>query len=300
MSFPFFRREKSPKQKMTSFLKKFNDKARAFFSRVRNLPKPGYYAEWLKIKLGKARRSASYVASDARHRGRKLGRHIEAALFSAIIFLGAAMLILGAGESFLNSLMALILLVLIVVIYMQMRFQKRLLDQYVPSMDLIRIAKCQLFSDRVRMLNLYGAAEKLNEIKHVSNVRIGYSVTNDSFAPVAVHSASLAIKVRGKERVLLPTAMSMLDVEPKKTGASTVIFRLKNPVGFDSIEWVELELRGNCTKRVRIRPHLYVNIMLRDEKSQMIFERFSDFMGRKEFAKEEAAGAGQDAHKKSL
>jgi hypothetical protein len=152
-----------------------------------------------------------------------------------------------------------------------------MLRQFVPQLDFVRIRKCQLYSDRIRTVNVYGAMEKVDRIRKVRNVKVKYDILNDSFSPVSVEAASLTIKLKRGSRISLPAAMSILNVEPKRTASNEVSFRLKREIDFDSVEWVELELRGNCKKKVRIQPRLYVNLVLRGKKPEFIFEPFEKF-----------------------
>ncbi len=251
---------------------------------LKRLPSAGYYLDRITYKLGKFRRGAGYAIEDAKIETKKMSKHTEAFLFSIIIILALAMLLRAGSSDFISSLIALLVLVLVVVIYMQLKFQKRMLDQYVPRLEFVRISKCQFYSDRIRTVNLYGAKEKLDRIKKVRNLKIGYDIINDSFTPLSIHSASVIIKVKGGKSISLPSAMSVVNVEPKRTSSSGVSFRLPREVDFDSIDWVELSLKGNADKKILTEPHLYVNIVTRGKKPKFIFEPFDKFRKRPEIA----------------
>ncbi len=256
----------------------------AVMHRIRHTPSRKYCAYYVRMKCGKLRRHARYLFEDAWFRMRKWSRHTEAILFGALILLAAAMLLSSGGESMLTSLMALLILMLTVVIYSQLKLQKRMIRQYVPVIENVRIRKCQLYSDTVRMLNLFSAPDKLNEIRKVVNVKIGYDIVNDSFSPISVEGVSLSLRLKGGTVKDLPSSVSILDVEPKRTNGTEVGFRLEEPVSFEEIEWLELEIKGNCKKKVRVKPHLYVNISTRDDKPRSIFEPIEKFAKRQEFA----------------
>ncbi|MBN2330350.1 MAG: hypothetical protein JXC85_00905 [Candidatus Aenigmarchaeota archaeon] len=245
----------------------FGDKARLSMRRVRRLE-----------------RSARYAADDAGRGVRKLSRHTEAMLFSTIIALGIIMLVNAGNANFLNSLIALLLLVLVVVIYAQLKFQQRMLEQYIPRLDYVKVGSCRLYSDRVRTINLYGAKERISEINTVRNAKVRYHVVNTSFSPVSVQAASLSLRLAGGKSLSVPGTISVLDVGPKRASSSEASFRLRSGVDFRSIERAELILKGNCEKAVRLEPRLYVNIILRGKKQDMIFEPFDKFRKRPEIA----------------
>ncbi len=251
-----------------------------------------YKMKSARYRLETLARTARYGAEDAGHEVGKMSRHMEALLFSVIIVLGVIMLFSAGSANFIESLIALLLLVLVVVIYMQLKFQRSMLQQYVPSIDFVKVLRCQLYSDRIRVLNIHGAREKMYSIGVVRNVKIMYDIVNDSFSPVSMHSASLAIMMRDGRKISLPSAMSIINVEPKRSAGTGVSFRLEKGVEFDSIKWLELRLSGNCKKRVRIEPQLYVNLMLRGKEPRFIFEPFSRFIRRKEIA---GSGKGRSA-----
>jgi hypothetical protein len=238
----------------------------------------------LRQKSGKFLRRVRYLMEDACFQMRRLSVHTEGFLFGGILAISVFMLFTYEAANAINTLIAILLLVLIVVIYAQLKVQGRMMRQYVPTINLVRIRKCRLFSDRVRVVNLYAVKDKLAEIGKIQNVEIAYDIVNDSYSPVSIEGALLSIKLRKGKRVSLPTSVSIVDAEPKKTSGTEVSFRLKRPVSFESIEWLELELKGNCRKRVRIRPHLYVNIMLREKVPKFIKEPFAKFRKRPEIA----------------
>ncbi len=229
-------------------------------------------------------RSARYAAEDTGREARKISRHTEAMLFSSIIALGVIMLINAGNASFLNSLIALLLLVMVVLIYAQLKFQKRMLDQYIPRIDYVKAGDCQVFSDRIRTVNLYGAKERMEEINSVRNIRIRYDAINNSFSPVSIQTASLSMRMMDGKVVSLPSAVSVMNVDPKRSSSSEATFKLDRKVDFNSIEWMDLILRGNCDKTVRLKPRLYVNILLRGKKPELLFEPFDKFRKRPEIA----------------
>jgi len=280
MFFPL-RRRLSIREKILNALRRVQDGLR---HNAKELPSANYCFYPIRHKFSRLRRSARYAAEDTWYGMKKLSRHTEALLFSGIIVLAVVIVVSAGDANLLNSLIALLLLVLIVVIYVQLKFQKRMLDQYVPRIDFVRILGCQLYSDRIRMVNLYGALERLDQIKKIRNVRIRYEIVNDSFSPVSVSSASLAINLKKGKRVLLPATMSILNVEPKRASGTDASFRLPREIDFDSIGWLELGLAGNCKKKIRIRPHLYANIILRGKKPELIFEPFTRLMERREIS----------------
>lgn len=278
-----FRRARKPKEKARDLFRGIADKAR---HARRKIPGRKYAAYYLRVKAGKAKRHIRYAAEDFVFEVRRLSRHSELMLFGALVVLAAAMMVSSGGESVLNSLMALLMLALLVVVYTQVRMQKKLLRQYVPTIEFVRIRKSELSSDRVRLVNLYGAREKLARMKLVRNIRIRYDVINDSFAPLSIEGAGLTLKMKGDRKLTLPPAVSILDVEPKRTSGTDVEFRLKETVSFDSIEWMELDLRGNCRKRIRVVPHLYVDVVLREKVPKFIYEPFGKFAKRPELLDE--------------
>jgi hypothetical protein len=280
--FRLFRRRLTIKHKIKNALRGIPDRLRRL---VKALAGTRYYFYSIPHKLRKLKRSTLYAAEDTGREMKKMSRHTEAFLFGAIIVLGVIMLFSAGNADFINSLIALLLLVLVVVIYMQLKFQKRMLDQYVPTIDYVRIGRCQLYSDRVRVINLYGALEKMDRIKNVRNIKIKYDIVNDSFSPVSIQAASLTVGLKKGGRIRLPSSMSILDVEPKRTSGVEVGFRLPKEVAFDSIAWLELSIIGNCKKSVRIKPHLYVNIVVRGKKPEFIIEPFATFRKRPEIAK---------------
>lgn len=233
---------------------------------------------------------ARYFCEDMYYEIKARSKHMEALLFSMILFLGAVMMVGAGNVGFLNSLLALLILVLVSVIYLQLRFQQRLLDQYVPHIGYVRVSKCEAFSDRVRTVNLYGAKEQMDKIKHVSNIRIRYDVVNDSFTPVSIQQAGISVKLLSGRQVPVPPEISVVDVEPKRSSGTDMTFRLGEAVDFDEIEFIELMLTGNVKKRVRIKPHLYVNVMLRGKQPEMIKEPFSRFSRRPEIREEGSGG----------
>lgn len=284
MFFPFGRK-RTIKERIKERIKAaLND----FIIRIRNPDKllivAKYWFLYARLRSRKLIREARYAAEDTVHYMRRLSRHTEILLFSAIIVLGVIMLVSAGNADFLNSLIALLLLVLVAVIYMQLRFQKRMLDQYVPSMDFVKIGRCQAYSERIRMVNLYGALERMDRIKMVRNVHMKYEIVNSSFSPVSIHSASLDIKLKKGKRMSLPAVISILNVEPKRSSRAEVSFRLPRELVFDSIEWMELVLVGNCKKKIRVKPHLYVNLIVRGKKTEFVFEPFARFRKRREIA----------------
>lgn len=279
---------------MFSFGKKRSIKNRIFDLRLKLKIKLKHSAERLHglkdnvhfslHRFKRLERSARYAADDAGREVRKMSRHTEALLFSSIIALGIIMLLNAGNANFLNSLIALLLLVMVVVIYAQLKFQKKLLDQYIPRIDYVKAGNCQLYSDRVRTVNLYGAKERIDEIRSVRNVKIKYDIINTSFSAVSIQTASLSLKLMNGKVISVPGALSVLNVDPKRTSSGEATFRLGREVDFDSIEWIDLTLEGNCKKNVRLEPRLYVNIMLRGKKPELIFEPFEKFRKRPEIA----------------
>ena len=248
----------------------------------RKLPSAGYCVLLCRKKCGRAWRSARYASEDLRIKARKASKHSEPLLFFMVLVLGIIMVSVGGSQSFLSSLIALLLLILIMVIYMQMRFQKRMLDQYVPRVDFVRVRKCHAFSKRLRMNSLYGARDRVAEMRAVSHVRIAYDIVNDSFSPVSIQSAALEVKLRRGGRLSVAPSMAVLDVEPKRSGGTEVTFALPREVPFESIEWVQLELKGNCSRKVRMQPKLYVNLMIRGKTPEQVSEPYDSFRKRPE------------------
>ena len=278
MFFPF-RRRRTLKERIKYGLESVHGRLIKNIKKLRNV---SYSAISAGNRLKKMGRSARYFAVDTGHEMKKVSRHLESVLFSLIIVLGLIMLLGSGNANLLNSLIALLIIVLVAVIYIQLRFQKSMLGQYVPAIDYVRIRKCQLYSDRIRTVNLYGAKEKLGQIKKIRNVKIGYDIVNNSFSPVSIQAAALEIKLKKEKRTRPLSAISILDVEPKRSSGAEVTFRLKRELDFGSIEWLGFEMIGNCRKKVRIEPHLYVNILLRGRKPDFIFEPFSKFRKREE------------------
>ena len=100
----------------------------------------------------------------------------------------------------------------------------------------------------------------------------------------SIHSAALDIKVRKGKVMSLPAVISILNVDPKRSARAEVTFRMPREILFDSIEWMELVLVGNCKKKIRVKPHLYVNLVLRGKKPEFIFEPLSRFRKRPEIS----------------
>lgn len=278
-----FRPVRKPKEKIRHLLIGARD---SLAHNVRKIPSRRYAVRWLGLKSAKAKRRARYLLEDAAFGIKRLGRHTEMFLFGALVLLALAMLFGSTGEGFLTKLIALLLLVLIVVIYGQLRMQKRLIRQYVPMIGDVRIRKCQLYSPRLRLVNLYAAKDKIAQMKKVRNVAIRYDVINDSFAPLSIEGASLTIMMKGGRKLNLPASVSVMDVEPKRTSGTDVSFQLGQDVDFDSIKWMELDIRGNCSKKLRIAPHLYANVVLREKVPRFIFEPFGKFVKRPELTDE--------------
>ena len=279
---------------MFSFSKKRNIKDRLFGLRLKLKIQAKQSAERLYglkdnahfslHRLKKLERSARYAAEDTGREARKMSKHTEAMLFSSIIALGVIMLLNAGNASFLNSLIALLLLVMVVLIYAQLKFQKRMLDQYIPRIDYVKVGDCQMFSERIRTVNLYGAKERMEEINAVRNIRIRYDAINTSFSPVSIQTASLSLKLMDGKVVSIPSAVSVMNVDPKRASSSEATFKLDRKVDFNSIEWMDLILKGNCDKTERLKPRLYVNILLRGKKPELLFEPFDKFRKRPEIA----------------
>jgi hypothetical protein len=248
----------------------------------RKLPGIRYAMRAAALKARKAARAAKYAAEDAAFFVQKIPRHTESLLFFVLIVLAGAMLVGSRAGNFLDSLVAFLLLVLIVVLYGQMKIQRRMLAQYVPMVDFVRVRECRLYSDRIRAANIFGIKEKLPRAMRVRNIRIKYDIINDSFCPVSIEGAGLVIKLKKGGTVSLPPVLSVLDVAPKGTGGTAAEFRLRDEIPFDSIEWLEIDLRGNCRRKERVKPHLYVNAMLQGESARLIFEPYEAFLKRPE------------------
>ncbi len=276
-----FRPKRQLKDRIKHAFVRFSDSVRIH---AHGLPSRKLVLYFVSHKCGKFLRHSRYLAEDAHFNLKILSGHTETILFGAIIGIAVVMLLGHGGESMLNTLVAVLLLVLIVVIYAQLKLQRRMIRQYVPMIEFVRIRKCQLYSDRIRAINLYGVKDKLTDIGKIRNILIEYDVVNDSYSPISIGGISLTLKLKNGRRISLPTSVSILDVEPKKTSGTGVTFRLKNDVTFGSIEWMELEFRGNCRKKIRVKPHLYVNIMLRKKVPEFIKEPFAKFKRRPEIA----------------
>lgn len=234
-------------------------------------------------------RTARYAAEDAVLLARRVPRHSESLMFAALVILAGAMLAGSRAGNVLDSLVAFLLLVLIVVLYGQLKLQRRMLAQYVPMIEMVRVRECRLYSDRLRAVNVFGIKEHMDKVSKVRNVRIKYEVVNDSFCPVSIEGAALTVKLKKGGNITLPPALSVLDLAPKKTGSTVAEFRLPDDIPFDSIEWLELDLRGNCKKKERVKPHLYVNAMLHGKVPRLIFEPLDAFLKRPEFSEDAAA-----------
>jgi hypothetical protein len=275
-----FSRKKSAKGKMQDALMSISFREKHL---KKEMPTIRYRLRILLLHAKKAARIVKYASEDSYYALRRIPRHTESLLFAALVVLAGAMLLGSRAGSFLDSLVAFLLLVLIVVLYSQLKMQRRMLAQYVPMMDFVRVNKCFLYSERIRAQNVFGVMENIEKAKKVRNVRIGYDVVNDSYSPVSIEGAALTIKIKKGGKITLPPAVSVLDLAPKKSGGTTVEFRLAEEVSFDSIEWMEVDLRGNCRKTVRVKPHLYVNAMLRGREQKLIFEPYEAFLKRPEF-----------------
>lgn len=277
----FFRKKRGIKDRIFDLRLKLKLKLKHSAERFYGLKDDTHLSMQRFKRLG---RSARYAADDAGRDVRKVSRHTEALLFSSIIALGIIMLLNAGNANFLNSLIALLLLVMVVVIYAQLKFQKKMLNQYIPRIDYVKVGNCQLYSDRVRTVNLYGAKKKMDKINRVRNVKIRYNIINTSFTPVSIQTASLSLRLMNGKALSVPGAISILSVDPKRTSSGEASFRLGRGVDFGSIEWIDLILKGNCDKTVRLEPRLYVNIMLRGKKRDLIFEPFEKFGKRPEIA----------------
>ena len=251
--------------------------------KLHKVPSRKYAVAYISHKTRRAARKFRYLAEDTAFELRRLSSHTESVLFSFIIILSLAVLF-NAQENPIGTLTVILLLVLTVVLYAQLKIQRRMISQYVPLIDVVRIRKAQAFSRRIRLVNLYEAKQKLFEIGQVSNFRIAYDVINESFSPVSVQAASLGIKLADGRRIELPEEMSVLDVGPKNVSGTELLFTAKKPVKFTDIEWLELRLKGNAKKSVRIKPDLYVNIITRSKVPKTVFEPFSKFKKRPEMS----------------
>lgn len=251
----------------------------------RKLPGIRYSLRLLFLRMRRGARAVKYAAEDAAFFVKRLTGHTESLMFAALVVLAGAMLVGSRAGSFLESLVAFLLLVLIILLYGQMKMQRRMLARYVPMIEFVRVRECRLYSDRLRAVNIFAVNDNLDKVRRVRNVRIKYDVVNDSFCPVSIEGVGLVMKLSkdGKTgKVTLPPAVSVLDVAPRKTGSTTVEFRLRDAVPFDAIEWLEVELRGNCRKKERVKPHLYVNAMLHGRVPRLVFEPLEAFLKRPE------------------
>jgi hypothetical protein len=276
-----FRPKRTLKDRIRERLVKFSD---SLIISSHKIPTRRFAAYFLRQKAGKFRRRAKYLIEDGYFVLKKISTHLEVFLFSAILAITVFLLLTAEADNYISTLIAVILLVLTVVIYAQMKVQRRMIRQYLPAIDVVRIRKCQLYSDRIRVVNLYGIKEKLEDIGNIRNVEIAYDIVNESYSPISVEGVALTIRLRNGRRIALPISVSIVDAEPKKTSGGDVSFRLKREMAFDSIDWLEMEIKGNCRKRVRIRPHLYVNIMVRGKVPEFIKEPFAKFRRRPEIA----------------
>jgi hypothetical protein len=277
MMFPFRRKSAKDKAKDAFFGLSLHET-----HLKRKLPGARYRLRAAALSAKKAARAARYAAEDAAFFLRKIPRHTESLLFVVLITLAGAMLAGSRAGSFLDSLVAFLLLVLIVVLYGQLKMQRRMLAQYVPMVDFVRVRECRLYSDRIRAVNIFGVREKLPKVKMVRNVRIKYDIINDSFCPVSIEGVGLLIKIKKGGKISLPPAVSVVDVAPKATGSTTAEFRLRDEIPFGAIEWLEIDLRGNCRRKERVKPHLYVNAMLEGSNPRPIFEPYEAFLKRPE------------------
>ncbi len=270
-----FRPKRDKKRQAKSFINRTHD---LIVTRMHRIPRKGYILYFLKAKGRKFMKASRYAAEDASMLLKRSSRYTESILFGILIVVASAILLTSSGESLMTMFIALLLMVMTVVLYAEFKLQRRMLRQYIPSIDIVRMRKCRLYSDRIIVRNIFGAAEKINEMKLIRNIEIGYDIINDSFSPVSIDSAMLRINNRKLGVVSIKPEMSVLDVQPKKTSGTDVTFRLRTPMNFDDIKWVELEIKGNAKKRMRVKPHLFVNVMLRNEKNREIKEPFTKFM----------------------
>ena len=276
------RRKKTFREKAKEFLtRRLPERTRHFF---RSLPTRGYLKEVFSFMLRTAKRKTCYVFEDFWFMAKKLKRYSEVLLFSALLLATLFMLSNAEGESFLNVLTAFIMLILVLVIYMQIRLQRKAMSDYVPEIDILKVKSCRMFSDRIRTVNVYGAKEHMEKIKKVRNIEIAYDAMNSSFSPVSIQAASAVMKMKSGRRISIPEEMCVLNVQPKRTSGTRITFRLDRPARADSVVWLELHLKGNCRKKVRIKPVLYVNLVLRGKETKFVFEPFSKFMKRPEMA----------------
>ncbi|MBN1897019.1 MAG: hypothetical protein JW789_04865 [Candidatus Aenigmarchaeota archaeon] len=270
-----FRPKRDKKRQAKAFINRMHD---IIVARMHRIPRKGYISYFLKANGRKFMKASRYAAEDASMFLKRSSRYTESILFGILIVVASAILLTSSGESIMTMFIALLLMVMTVVLYAEFKLQRRMLRQYIPSIDLVRMRKCRLYSDRINVRNIFGAAEKINEMKLIRNIEIGYDIINDSFSPVSIDSAMLRINNRKLGVVSIKPEMSVLDVQPKKTSGTDVTFRLRTPMNFDDIKWVELEIKGNAKKRMRVKPHLFVNAMLRNEKNREIKEPFTKFM----------------------
>jgi hypothetical protein len=171
------------------------------------------------------------------------------------------------------------MLVLIVVIYSQIRFQQRLVRNYVPGVEFVKMSSCQAYGDRIRTVNLEGAKLKLDRVRKVRHIRVEYMLANTSLAPVSLQQASLAVNLK-KERLSLPAETAVVELGPSESGLSKAVFRLPREIDYEDIDSVNLEVKGNCTKSIDVKPRLYVNFLIRQRKPEFIFEPYGRFIKR--------------------
>ncbi len=246
----------------------------------RKVPGPGWWLMFLRMKSGRAARSARWAFGDASRAAGRLRRHADVLLLAIVVSLAGAMLAGAGNAGFLDSLVALLLLVMIMVIYMQLRFQKSMLAQYVPRIAMITITRCAAYSERIRTVNMAGLREKAGQVSRVRYIRVGYRIVNDSFSPVAVDGGTLEVCLRKGGRIRADPRTALLGVGPKRSGAGEMAFRLPKEVDFASIEWVELTLEGNCRKAARAEPVLFINAIIRGKTPELIFEPLGKFRRR--------------------
>lgn len=246
----------------------------------RKVPGPGWWLMFLRLKSRRAERSAAWVLEDASRSAGRLRRHADILLLVIVVSLAAVMLAGAGNAGFLDSLVALLLLVMIMVIYMQLRFQKRMLDQYVPRIGMITITMCAAYSERIRTVNMAGLREKAGQVSKVRYIRMGYRIMNDSFAPVAVDGGTLELCLRKGGRIRAGPRTAILGIGPKRSGAGELTFRLPREVDFASIAWAELSLEGNCRKTARAEPVLFINAIIRGRTPELIFEPLGKFRRR--------------------